>query len=683
MALIKQFGLAGLNENVQFGKGNGRLKFDGSANAFSIRNLGDSAYVNIRVAEPLINRDAATKYYVDSVAQGLKVKEAVRVATNSLTSVDSDISTGTITDDMSNLSYNSGNDTWTLSGGVIDNITLGSSDRVLIKDATGGDAVGNGIFVYNGSGTLTRATDADNSAPAGEAAANSSGDIIVQGQKSDPSFATGMTYTLTANGVSYTYGPTTTNDRNYFSGINGLNIPGLTIGWHNDDGFINAIQLTYEPQVPGDQLVIADTTGWTHLAISHGTYGSSGGANAAGTEFGSGVFVFVLEGRVWKDSGWVVNSPVGTATIGTDPISWVQFSRVTGVYANDGLGQDGNRIFVRTDGTTIYLDDDSIAVKSSATQYQSLISDGAGGTAAWGAINLNSADATQNALRRDRGGFGVDVSAFADQSLYLSNGTITTELPIGNPGEVLTVDVNGDLIYDTVVNVIGVLDPAQGGTGQSTYNQYDLLIGDGSNGLTKLPAGVAGQVLVINSSGSLVWGKVDLTDADALSGTLPESHGGTGQSSYTKGDLLYASSTGADGALANLPIGTQGQVLTVDGNSQPVWANGLSGVSSTRQLALSTSTGTISIGSVIPGNSRVTSVTVSIDTAYDSGVSMIVGDPSNADALATADEIDPQTTGIYKIDLMHYYSASTQLSISISGTATTGSGYIIIDYVAT
>lgn len=566
MALIKQFGLAGLNENVQFGKSNGRLKFDNASGTFSVRNLADSDLVNIRVKDPVINSDAATKFYVDSVAQGLQPKDAVRVATNSLTTVDSNVGGGVQPNDMNNLTYLPVDDQWTLTGGVLDDITLVNNDRVLVKDADPGDQPGNGIFVYQTSNNrLVRAADAD--------------------------------------------------------GIN--------------------------------------------------------------DSFGGGVFVFVLEGTVWANTGWVVSSPTGAATLGTDPIVWAQFSRVTGIHADDGLAQDGNRIYVRTDGVTIHLDNDDIAVKSSATQYQSLISDGAGGTAAWGAISLNEADATQNALRRDRGGFGVDVSAFADQSLYLSNGTITTELPIGNPGEVLTVDVNGNLIYDTIVNVIGILDEAQGGTGESTYNQYDLLIGDASNGLTKLPVGVAGQVLVINSSGALVWGAVDLTDADALSGTLPESHGGTGQSSYTKGDLIYASSTGADGALTTLPIGVQGQVLTVDGNSQPVWANGLTGVSNTKQLALTTTTGTLGISSAIPANSRVTGVTVSIDTAYDSGVSMIVGDPSNADALATADEIDPQTTGLYKIDLMHYYSASTQLSISISGTATTGSGYIIVDYVAT
>ena len=272
MALIKQFGLGGVNENVQFGKGNGRLKFDNSANAFSIRDLADASYVNIRIAEPIINRDAATKYYVDSVAQGLKPKEAVRVATNSLTTVDDNVNSGNVDNDMSRLSYNSGNDTWSLAAGgngyTIDNVVLGNGDRVLVKDGTGSAAVGNGIFTYSG-GTLTRATDADNRSPSGEAAASATNDIIVQGTKSDPNFAINKTYTFTANGISYTYGPTTNEDRNFYTGLNNLGIPGFAMGVV-PGALPVPVQITYTAQSAGDTLTLANTNGWTHVGLQAG-----------------------------------------------------------------------------------------------------------------------------------------------------------------------------------------------------------------------------------------------------------------------------------------------------------------------------------------------------------------------------------------------------------------------------
>ncbi len=484
MALIKQFGLAGVYENVQFGKGNGRIKFDQSANAFLVRNLADSSLVNARVAEPIEDSDAATKFYVDSVAQGLDPKEAVVAATNTITTnIDGDVSGTPLPNDMANLTYITNDDKWTLTGGVIDGVTLANNNRVLIKDATGADAVGNGIFVYSTSGTeLTRSTDADN--------------------------------------------------------------------------------------------------------------------DAAGTqnEIGGGTFVFVIGGTVWENSGWVVTAPKATAVLGTDDIVFAQFSRVTGIYADDGLGKSGNKIYVRTDGTTTHIDNDNVSVKSSTTQYQSLVSDGAGGTANWSAISLNEADATQNTLLRSRGGLGADASAFADQSIYLS-----------------------DL------------------TGNTT---------------TELSVGAANTVLRVDGSGNLGYGTVDL--ANSVSGILP----------------ITKISTGT---------GDNQQVITTNSGAN-VWTDvtELKGLEASRQVALGTSS--VAIGNALPANARVTSVKVSITSVYGATTSIIVGDATDPDALVTADEVDPQTLGIYQIDLMHLYVNSTQTIAAVSN-AGSGAGHVMLTYI--
>jgi len=484
MALIKQFGLAGVYENVQFGKGNGRIKFDQSANAFLVRNLADSSLVNARVAEPIEDSDAATKFYVDSVAQGLDPKEAVVAATNTITTnIDDDVSGTPLPNDMANLTYITNDDKWTLTGGVIDGVTLANNNRVLIKDATGADAIGNGIFVYNTSGTeLTRSTDADN--------------------------------------------------------------------------------------------------------------------DAAGTqnEIGGGTFVFVIGGTVWENSGWVVTAPKATAVLGTDDIVFAQFSRVTGIYADDGLGKSGNKIYVRTDGTTTHIDNDNVSVKSSTTQYQSLVSDGAGGTANWSAISLNEADATQNTLLRSRGGLGADVSAFADQSIYLSNLT--------------------------------------------------------SNTTTELSVGAANTVLRVDGSGNLGYGTVDL--ANSVSGILP----------------ITKISTGT---------GDNQQVITTNSGAN-VWTDvtELKGLEASRQVALGTSS--VAIGDALPANARVTSVKVSITSVYGATTSIIVGDATDPDALVTADEVDPQTLGIYQIDLMHLYVNSTQTIAAVSN-AGSGAGHVMLTYI--
>jgi len=65
------------------------------------------------------------------------------------------------------------------------------------------------------------------------------------------------------------------------------------------------------------------------------------------------------------------------------------------------------------------------------------------------------------------------------------------------------------------------------------------------------------------------WGQVSLTTA--VTGTLPATNGGTGQASYTVGDLLYASSTTALSRLSDVATGS---VLVSGGTSTaPAWSS--------------------------------------------------------------------------------------------------------------
>ena len=103
--------------------------------------------------------------------------------------------------------------------------------------------------------------------------------------------------------------------------------------------------------------------------------------------------------------------------------------------------------------------------------------------------------------------------------------------------------------------------------------------------------------LTISSSGSV--------DVGALSGKVSETKGGTNQSTYTTGDILYSS---ASNILSKLGIGTAGQVLTVSGGI-PAWADSGAGVSSLNSL-----TGALTISGTsnqISVSSSGTSITLS------------------------------------------------------------------------
>lgn len=100
---------------------------DQSMGGFKLTNLGT----------PSADTDAATKLYVDNLANGVDYKQSVRAATTGA------LVLGTAFED----------------GDIVDGVTLATGDRILIKDQAVGSA--NGIYTVNASGAPTRATDAD------------------------------------------------------------------------------------------------------------------------------------------------------------------------------------------------------------------------------------------------------------------------------------------------------------------------------------------------------------------------------------------------------------------------------------------------------------------------------------------------------------------------------------------
>ena len=100
-------------------------------------DLDAATYKIVNLGTPTSTADAATKGYVDSVSQGLSIKEAVRVAT-------------TATVDLSTNLEN---------GDTLDGVTLATGNRVLVKNQVAGYE--NGIYTVNATGAPTRATDAN------------------------------------------------------------------------------------------------------------------------------------------------------------------------------------------------------------------------------------------------------------------------------------------------------------------------------------------------------------------------------------------------------------------------------------------------------------------------------------------------------------------------------------------
>jgi hypothetical protein len=224
----------------------------------------------------------------------------------------------------------------------------------------------------------------------------------------------------------------------------------------------------------------------------------------------------------------------------------------------------------------------------------------------------------------------AEVSSITDNTGWYTIGIS----PIESSGTVFTNAATVGFIVKRATETFG-------GTGQTTYTQGDVLYASAANVLSKLPIGSAGTFLRSNAStvewsgvsfansattGDIIyasgtnnydnlagvatgnalisggvgtapsWGKIALTTH--VSGVLPEANGGTNQSTYTTGDILYAS---AANTLSKLAAGTSTHVLTSNGAGvAPSWqaAAGGGNVSNTgtpvnNQLAIWTDATTI------------------------------------------------------------------------------------------
>jgi hypothetical protein len=174
-----------------------------------------------------------------------------------------------------------------------------------------------------------------------------------------------------------------------------------------------------------------------------------------------------------------------------------------------------------------------------------------------------------------------------------------------NPlGTVTSVDVSGGttglttsggpITSSGTITLAGTLAVANGGTGQTSYVDGELLIGNTTgNTLAKATLTAGTGVTITNGSGAITIaatnnGTVTSVDASGgttglsfsggpittsgtltLAGTLITSNGGTGLASYTAGDIVYYA-TGT--ALSSLAIGSSTFILTSTGTA-PQWSD--------------------------------------------------------------------------------------------------------------
>ena len=334
---------------------------------------------------PTASTDAATKQYVDDVAQGLAIQApAVAASTGTLATM----SGGTVTYDNGTAGVGA---TLTISGSTltaIDGVTLSTDDRIVIKDES--TSAHNGIYTYTSSTVLTRATDFDTP-----------------------------------------------------------------------------------------------------------------------TEMAGGDFVFVQQGTLYNDTGWVMTDPV--TTVGTSDVTFVQFSGAGSFTAGAGLTLTGTEFSVNVDNLTTDIQGGNVVVKTSAQLTTPNIGEATGtsltttGNVAGG--NLTTAgvvSATGNVI-----GGNLTTAGAVVATGNVSGGNITTGAKVVAVGNIdSTAGIfNGDGFGLSNIPAANITGLSLSGIANGTSN-VDIATADGN---ISMAVNGTGDVVIVSDAGIEVTGTADIS----------------------------------------------------------------------------------------------------------------------------------------------------------------------------
>ena len=236
-----------------------------------------------------------------------------------------------------------------------------------------------------------------------------------------------------------------------------------------------------------------------------------------------------------------------------------------------------------------------------------------GGTATFAAgegLDVGESSGTITFSGEDATTSNKGVASFSSDNFSVSSGAVTIKaggvdlaaevtgtLPVANGGTGATSLTDGGVLLGSgtgAITATGVLANGQLLIGDGTSDPTVATLTEGSNITITEGAGsitiastdtnttyTAGDGLDLSgttfstdlkSNGGLVIESTELAvdlGASSITGTLDETDGGTGLTSYTTGDVIYASGSNT---LAKLAIGSAGQVLKVSSGGIVEWA---------------------------------------------------------------------------------------------------------------
>ena len=380
------------------------------------------------------------------------------------------------------------------------------------------------------------------------------------------------------------------------------NAPSATLGAALGTSYIEstnneALSTTYfdsQSLIVGDRVLVATGASTTTYNINGVTTAPTGGTNVmngiytvtstggAGSkwrldratdtndnnELEGGTFAFVQTGSTYADSAWVCTNDTHTTaiSIGSDAISFTQFSGAGQITAGNGLTKSGNTINAVGTADRISVTADAIDIASTYVGQSTITTLGTITTGTW----------TASTIALARGGTGTTAYASNNGLVYYDNGnTRLSTLTTGANTTVLIGAGAGSLPTYGQVNlgtmVTGTLPLANGGLGTTTFTQYGVLYGNLGTSVLVTAAGTNGQLFLGVTSGAPQWGTMSGDASIGNTGVITIANTAVTfakmQNSASAGLSVIGRSTNSAGSFAEIAATVDGSVLRLNGTT--------------------------------------------------------------------------------------------------------------------